>query len=119
MKKIEQRILCFIILMAFFCAIMIFGLLLGPKYPRIFFWGLITFLVGIVGIFVTPTLKDFLLLIGGMILLGYAGELASLFFTPDTLGGFIGTCIAITPVAFPLGFHFSKMCVKCKQQKIK
>lgn len=118
MKKTEQRILCFIILMAFFCAIMIFGLFLGPKYPRIFFWGLITFFVAVVGIFVAPTPKDFLLLMGGMILLGIVGELASLFFTPDTLGGFIGTCISIAPVALPLGLHFCKMCAKSKRLKI-
>lgn len=122
MKKIEKRLLIYMIEMVAFCAIMIFGIVFGPKNPQIFGCGILALFAIIIAIEITPTLKDTIILVIGMIVLAIAGtgvdKLVFHFFGKDTGIGFIVSCVLLAPFYFPLAGHFFKMCKKkAKQMK--
>lgn len=116
MKKIKNNPFIFLSLMIAFSIIMMFGIFFGHQFPQIFFGGIIIILTAILIIYLAPTIKEFILFVGGMILLAIAGYLTDRFIKPlfgaHTILGDIACMICIAPVYFPLFFYFLKLCLK-------
>lgn len=115
-KKAEKRFLIYMIEMVVFCAIMIFGIFFGHRYPQIFFWGIIVVFATVVTIEIAPTWKDTMLLVIGMIVLAVVitaiDKLVDQFLGEHRIIGFIVSCVLLAPFYFPLFNHFCNMCKK-------
>lgn len=114
----DKRSLIFVIEMGAFCTIMIFGIVFGPQYPQIFFWGVMAVFATVLATIVKPNCKDTIILVIGMIVLAIAGsiieKIVSLFFGRDTIINFILCCICMAPLYCPLARHFINMVKKSK-----
>jgi len=96
------------------CASLLFGIFLGPKYPDVFFWSFMVVFAAVVALYVATTVKDVLLLVGGMIALGIWATIVESFILHSLSEGvrFILSCILLAPVYCPLAVHFVRMTAK-------
>jgi len=62
--------------MVAFCAILLFGLFLGPQYPTLFFFGILGLVVLVIGLYFRPNWKDTLNLVVRVIALCTIASLA-------------------------------------------
>lgn len=111
----KQSVLCLIEMIAF-CAVMLYGMIYGPKHPQIFFWSMMAVFASVVLTMIKPTLKDTIILIVGMIIMSIAGaginKLVLYFSLKNTLPGFLLSLLLLAPFYFPVALHFVKMCIK-------
>lgn len=126
-KQIEKRFLLYILWCTAFCAILLFGMFYGSQYPNLFFWGLMGILTIFISIGLTPTKKDAIILLVGMVVLSIAGhwvdQLVNFFFGTNSFIGFLVSLVLLSPIYFPLWNHLCKMCQiaawKMKQADLK
>lgn len=112
MKKLRNNVFVYMFLMLAFLVSMLFGIFYGPSHPQLFFWMIMTVFAGVVAMYVATTIKDLILLIVGMILLGVVGQLVDeilLVRLPEGIFKFIVQCICMAPIYCPLAMHFVKM----------
>lgn len=112
-KNLKKQFLAFMLLMVGFTAVMIFGVIYGPQYPQLFFWGIMSIFAVVFGILVAPTIKDFVILIIGMVALAIVGTIANTvakyFFSESSFGYFIMILLITAPAYIPLYNHLIKM----------
>lgn len=72
MKKLKNNHFIFLSLMIAFSIIMMFGIFFRPKFPQIFFWGIILILAIILALYVASTIKE-----GTLLVYGYLMKLCS------------------------------------------
>ena len=97
MKKLRNNVYIYFFFMLAFLASMLYGIFYGPSHPWLFFWMVMSVFAGVVSMYASTTLKDVILLIGGMLLLGLIGQLVNV------------QCICIVPVYYLVAKHFLKM----------
>ena len=118
MNKFRNNPFVFIIALAAFCACLLYGILFGSEHPNIFFWSFVIVFAFVIIVFVTPTTKDAIILVAGMILLAIIGEIVNNLIPEhwNEFVKFIVQAIALSPIYLPLYNHFIKMVIKSKKE---
>ena len=60
MNKIRNNVYVYLGFLVAFCAVILFGIFLGPQYPSVFFWGIIVLALGSICLYFSPSLRDLL-----------------------------------------------------------
>ncbi len=113
MEKLRNNVFVYVFLMFAFLASMLFGIFYGPSHPQVFFGMVMTVFAGVVAMYVATTLKDVILFVGGIILLGLVAQLIDGFLLIRLHKGFfkfVVQCFCMAPIYCPLANHFVKMC---------
>ena len=58
MNKIRNNVYVYLGFLVAFCAVILFGIFLGPQYPSVFFWGIIVLALGSICLYFSPSLRD-------------------------------------------------------------
>ena len=116
MKNTEKNVLIFLLLMGTFCAIMISGIFLAPKYSQFFFHGIMILSFVALVFAGSPTFKDFLFLILALIVLGVTANIVGGKFDANTLLGFIVHAVCLAPIYCFLLKHVIKILVQTKRR---
>lgn len=118
-KQIEKRFWVYILEMAAFCVILLFGIFYGSQHPNLFFLGLMGLFAIIIAIELVPTKKDVIILLVGMAILAIWGtlvdKLVNYLFGRDSILGFLLSLVLMAPIYFPLFSHLCKMGQKAVQ----
>ena len=112
----NTRVLIYFLEMALFLVMLIFTIMKGPENPQIVFCGFMFLFVIVIVNEVRPKLKDFIILIAGMIFLAIGGTIADKLVKFDNIVGFIIKCVIVYPFFIPVWNHFIKMCTKIKDR---
>lgn len=117
MNKLKNSPFVYILAFGAYCACMLFGIFFGSNHPDIFFWSFVIVFVAIIAIYVTPSIKDSIILVGGMLLLAFVGEIVHNLIPVhwNELLKLLIQCLVLSPVYLPLYKHFIKMVVKSEK----
>ena len=110
-RKFKNNVFVYMLLFLAFIASVWYGIHYGYIHPYIFFAMIMTVFVAIVLLFVTTHLKDVIILMLGMILLGIIGQLINDFLLVNLSKGIIKMilqCICMLPIFCPLACFFRK-----------
>lgn len=115
MKKNEIRFIVYLLEMIAFGGILLFGIFCGHEHPQMFFWGIMAMFAISVASYISPSLKDTVILIVGMIILATAATLIDKIvchFFGNSFLAFIVQMALLAPFYIPLARHYLNMCKK-------
>ena len=119
MNKLKSSPFVFVVSLVAFCGWLIFTIFFGYRYPNIVWWSFVVLFAAIVVVYVTPSTKQAVILLLGMIALAIVGEIVHNLIPTNwnELLKFAIQCVVLYPIYMPLFGYFVKIFINNNPKK--